>query len=566
MASIEILIVYMKKINIISLFLLAGVFSCSPNFDDETIAMIGRQKISKSLFHKQIPETYFNSLEDSFKVEKVKGFLMDLLIEIDIKNLELENNSEIIKEMDLWSKRTLSGIMFDKKILNKLFPEDSLKNVYNNFKKLRNVSVIVIPYVKTKTEKIPDKNMASKIADDIYNRAKFKNFEDLQLLYSKVGGFRDESKSYWAQLFAGIQSVDRELWKYQVGQVTKPIDDGQAFRIIRINSEKENKEVPAYEFYKDELIKQVVTLWKKPLQEYFLFHTDSLLKDAQYYIDPNKVNVFSRELSTLIRGNNIINALKELEYDEKIGRYRDSFIDKNWFLKEFKEQENIFAHQLADVNKANGFIKGFISSKVNYDTAIKMGLQNSPFYIDKLKNELNIRLKNYYDINIFLKGLKLSEAEMRDYYDKNRKNFSVPPKIYAQSIWFNNYDIAKNQFKKIKKSSHAFDELFLSINNKRNKNRGTTKNFISSSSKNDPYNVLFEMENGSISDLISRGNKYYIIKVIEKIGPQLRSFEESRPQIYMRLSKKNKPKNYKIATDRLLKKFNVRINESLISS
>lgn len=543
-----------------------GSFSCTASYDNETIAVIGRQKVSKVLFHKQIPEVRFNALSDSLKVEKVEEFLKDLLIERDIQKLELENNSEIVKEMNLWSKRTLSGLMFDKKILNKLFPGDSLKNIYNNFKKLRNVSVIVIPYIKTRTEKIPDKNMASKIADDIYNRSKIENFEDLQLLFSKVGGFRDESKSYWAQLFAGIQSVDRELWKYQVGQVTKPIDDGQAFRIIKINFEKENKEVPEYEFYKDELIKQVVTLWKKPLQEYFLFHTDSLLKDAQYFIDPNKVNIFSRKLNTIIKGNNILDALKELEYDEKIGRYRDSFIDKEWFLKELKKQENIFAHQLADIDKANGFIKGFISSKVNYDTAIKMGLQNSPLYIDKFKNELNIRLKNFYDLNIFLKGLKLSEAEMVEYYDKNRKDFSVPPKIYAKSIWFNNYDIAMNQFKKIKKFSYSFDELFSSMDSKRNKNRGTMKNFISPTSKNDPYNVLFELENGSISDLMSRGNKYYIIKVIEKIGPQLRSFEEVKSQIYMRLSKKNKIKNYKIATDRLLKKFNVRINENLISS
>lgn len=556
----------MTKLFSLILLIMFGSFSCTASYDNDTVAIIGRQKISKVLFHKQVPEVRFNSLSDSLKVEKVEEFLKDLLIERDIQKLGIENNSEIVKEMNLWSKRTLSGLMFDKKILNKLFPEDSLKSIYNNFKKLRNVSAIVIPYIKTRTEKIPNKNMASKIADDIYNRSKIENFEDLQLLFTKVGGFRNESKSYWAQLFAGIQSVDRELWKYQVGQVTKPIDDGQAFRIIKINSEKVNKEVPEYEFYKDELIKQVVTLWKKPLQEYFLFHTDSLLKDAQYFIDTNKVNIFSRKLNMLIKGDNILNALKELEYDEKIGRYRDSFIDKKWFLKEFKKQENIFAHQLADIDKANGFIKGFIRSKVNYDTAIKMGLQNSPLYIDKFKKELNIRVKNFYNLNIFLKGLKLSEAEMVDYYKKNTKDFSVPPKIYAQSIWFNNYDIAMDQFKKIKKSRYFFDELFSSMDNKRNKNGGTMKDFISPTSKNDPYNILFELENGSISDLISRGNKYYIIKVIEKIGPQLRSFEEVRSQIYMRLSKKNKIKNYKIATDRLLKKFNVRINENLISS
>ena len=41
--------------------------------------------------------------------------------------MRIQNNHEIKKEMKLWSKRTLAGLLFDKKILNKVFPEDSLK-------------------------------------------------------------------------------------------------------------------------------------------------------------------------------------------------------------------------------------------------------------------------------------------------------------------------------------------------------------------------------------------------------------------------------------------------------
>ena len=122
----------MTKLFSLMILIMFGSFSCTASYDNETIAKIGRQKISKVLFHKQIPEVRFNSLSDSLKVEKVEEFLKDLLIDRDIQKLELENNSEIVKEMNLWSKRTLSGLMFDKKILNKLFPGDSLKNIYNN--------------------------------------------------------------------------------------------------------------------------------------------------------------------------------------------------------------------------------------------------------------------------------------------------------------------------------------------------------------------------------------------------------------------------------------------------
>ena len=59
---------------------------------------------------------------------------------------------------------------------------------------------------------------------------------------------------------------------------------------------------------KDVLIKEVVDLWKKPLQEYFIFYTDSLLNDAQFYIDQNKVKELAKSLQSIIQNNNIISA------------------------------------------------------------------------------------------------------------------------------------------------------------------------------------------------------------------------------------------------------------------
>ena len=81
----------MIKLLSLILLLMFGSFSCTVSYDDETIAMIGRQKISKVLFHKQIPEVRFNALSDSLKVETVEDFLKDLLIKRDIQKLGIEN-------------------------------------------------------------------------------------------------------------------------------------------------------------------------------------------------------------------------------------------------------------------------------------------------------------------------------------------------------------------------------------------------------------------------------------------------------------------------------------------
>ena len=551
---------------IIIFIYLFGLFGCSSSFDDDTIAVIGNQKISKSSFHKYMPQVRFSNLTDSLKIEKTKEFLTDILKEKDIEKMRIQNNHEIKKEMKLWSKRTLAGLLFDKKILNKVFPEDSLKKIYQHYKMERNISVIVIPYIKTKTIKVPDKKEAYGIANDIYNRSKIEDFEFLQRIFSKVEGNPNDRLSHWTKLFSGIKAVDRELWKYDVGQVTKPIDDGQSFRIIKINNEKEDTKLPDYKYQKDFLIKQVVELWKKPLQDYFVHYTDSLLNESDFYIDKNALLNFSNELKNNIIGQDIITAIKKTKYKKNIGRYDDSYLTREWFINELSEEENLFGYQLADPQMAYGFIKGLISSKLNHNSALKMGIQNSPLYLEKYEDELRTRIRNFYDFNIFKKGLEVKEEEILAYYNQNKTDFSVSPKILTQLLWFNEFDLAQNHYKKIINDKDYFSDIHKYFKLEKSSSYGAEQKFIIPTSGSDPYNSLFSLENGSISKPFKRGNKFYIIKIIEKIESQIRSLNEVKPQILMRLSKINEKRNDKVARERLFKKFKVSINEDLILS
>ena len=545
---------------------LFGLFGCSSSFDDDTIAIIGNQKISKSSFHKYMPEARFNSLTDSLKIEKTKEFLTEILKEKDIEKMRIQNNHEIKKEMKLWSKRTLAGLLFDKKILNKVFPEDSLKKIYQHYKMERNISVIVIPYIKTKTIKVPDKKEAYGIANDIYNRSKIEDFEFLQRSFSKVEGNPNDKLSHWTKLFSGIKAVDRELWKYNVGQVTKPIDDGQSFRVIKINNEKEDTKLPDYKYQKDMLIRQVLELWKKPLQEYFIQYTDSLLNESGFYIDKSSLLNFSNELKNNIIGKDIISGIEKTNFKKNIGRYDKINLNREWFIKELKEEENLFGYQLADPKMAYGFIKGLISSKVNHNSALNMGMQNSPLYLERYEEELSTRIRNFYDLNIFKKGLEVKDQEMLAYYNQNKTDFSVSPKILSQLLWFNDVDQAQKHYKKIINHKDYFSDIYKYIKLQKSPKYGAEQKFIIPTSESDPYSSLFSLENGSISKPFKRGNKFYIIKIIEKIESQIRSFNEVKAQIFMRLSKMNKKRNDKVARDRLLKKFKVSINEDLILS
>ena len=133
-------------------------------------------------------------------------------------------------------------------------------------------------------------------------------------------------------------------------------------------------------------------------------------------------------------------------------------------------------------------------------------------------------------------------------------------------IYFDKKKDALSEYKKIGKNNFAFNDLYLSVKKRNNRKSGSKKTFISSTSFSDPYKKLFDLDNGSVSEPFLRGNKFYIIKVIEKIEAQIRPYEEVKSQIFMRLTKKLKRKNEVIARKRLLRKYNASVNEDLLQS
>ena len=213
---------------------------------------------------------------------------------------------------------------------------------------------------------------------------------------------------------------------------------------------------------------------------------------------------------------------------------------------------------------AYAFVKGLVISKVNYNNAKSMGLHNSPNFLEKYEEELNTRTNNFYELNVYKKGLEITDTKMQKYYNDNKKDFDVPPKILAKSLWFNEPDMAENFYKKMLSEENSFDKTFDFFRKNKNLLYGAEQKYVRPTSSGDPYKLLFDLENGEISQPFNRGNKSYIIKIIEKVNAQERSFNEVKAQILMRLSKLNEKQNNEIARERLLKKYKVLINENLI--
>lgn len=539
---------------------------CTPSIDDNTIAIIGRQKLPASTFHKQVPKNRFYSFDDSTRILKVENFLKEILIKKEIEKLQISKTTEIKDEMNLWSKKLVVGMLFNKMVVDKLFPENRLRKIYDNYIHERNISVILIPYTNNDNDNIPSRDQVSILAEKIYELSDTVDFNTLQKKYTKTPFRKGQKLGYWTQLFRGIKAVDRELWEYEVGDVCKPIDDGQSIRIIKVNDERIIDRMPPYKYYKDQLIRQVTELWKKPLLVEFGRYTQSLLDSAEFYIDDSRVVKFSEKLMLKTKNKDIIAGLKAMKYDVPIGKFGNIFIDRKWFINTFQEEPNVLAYQLLDRNLAGTFIKGLINTKVNYNAAIKMGIDKSPYYLEQYEDELEIRVRNYYNEIYYFAGLKITEEQLIDFYNKNKDDYIIPAKVLTKLIWFNSDKEAQKHYQQIIDKKLSFEELYEKLKFSQDRSIGAKKEFIDMGSLSDPFRGLFTLKNNEISIPFNRGKKYYIAQVLEQIPPQERSFNEVRLKIQMKLTTEMKEENEIKARKSLINRFNVILNQDLIYS
>jgi peptidyl-prolyl cis-trans isomerase C len=174
------------------------------------------------------------------------------------------------------------------------------------------------------------------------------------------------------------------------------------------------------------------------------------------------------------------------------------------------------------------------------------------------------RLKRYIIIRKYitekLKEKPVTEEEMKDYYEKNKKEFVIPEKRKASHIIVSDENKAKELLKKIKEGAD-FSQIAKENNIDGSKNKGGDLGWISKGYMIKEFEeVAFSLKKGEISDVIKTKFGYHIIKVEDIKPEEERNFEEVKESI----RKKIEEERIKQLEEDLKKKYNVKVNYEAI--
>jgi parvulin-like peptidyl-prolyl isomerase len=155
---------------------------------------------------------------------------------------------------------------------------------------------------------------------------------------------------------------------------------------------------------------------------------------------------------------------------------------------------------------------------------------------------------------------KIDEREALQYYEDHRSSFQIDQKVRARQIVVADGEEAIQILKRLKKGE-AFEKVAKEKSLGPEKVQGGDLGYFSPGEKPTEFNHVFNMEVGTVSEVIKSPYGYHIFKLEEKIEPRQVPFAEARLGILQALGQKKSEENYQKWFKSLKEKARVKINK-----
>jgi len=216
-------------------------------------------------------------------------------------------------------------------------------------------------------------------------------------------------------------------------------------------------------------------------------------------------------------------------------------------------------------------LQQLISKEIIFDNAKKSGILNSPEYKKEYKKLLS-RMKEELAIQVWQKKLadsiKISNKELRDYYNKNKAEFKEKESVHARHILVKTKAEAEKIISELKglhgeKLKEKFIELAKKDSTGPSGPRGGDLGYFAQGQMVPAFNSkVFSMKKGTITlTPVKTQFGYHVIYLEDKKPAMTKTFDEVKTFIAQRLKMEKFKKVFKQKMDALQKSAVVKLNQ-----
>lgn len=236
----------------------------------------------------------------------------------------------------------------------------------------------------------------------------------------------------------------------------------------------------------------------------------------------------------------------------QIGGEKIMLEDVNRMINDIPKQ-----YQAAALTHKDMFLESIINQKMLYKEAVSQGIDKDANVLKEIENTTrDILIREYLKREIEGK-VKVTEEDLKVYYEGNKDKFIEPEKVKVSHILVDSEADAKDILAKIQAGAD-FGALAKEKSKCPSKEKGGDLGLLAKGQTVPEFEgVAFSLSPGQVSDVVKTQFGYHIIKVIEKEPAKERSFEEVKDEAGQALLSLRQKETFESLLNELRQKNNV---------
>ncbi len=236
------------------------------------------------------------------------------------------------------------------------------------------------------------------------------------------------------------------------------------------------------------------------------------------------------------------------------------------FDREFSALPDYARQLFTDASGREKFLNEIVNKELLYKEAIKKGFDKSPDFNRKMEEFKKLTLvSEVFEKEIMAKA-RVSDQEIRDYYDKNKDSFVVATELRASHILVKTEEDARKVLERLKKGE-KFEAIAkaVSLDTSSAKNGGDVGFFKKGQMVPEFERAAASLKVGEISMPVKTQFGFHIIKLTDKKTGAPLEFEKVRDLISQKLSGEKQKEAFDAYITELKKTHTVDINKEALA-
>lgn len=256
--------------------------------------------------------------------------------------------------------------------------------------------------------------------------------------------------------------------------------------------------------------------------------------------------------------------------EEKIGPYLakvgDTVITQADFEREMKALPEFVQKMFEGSSGREKFLDELIKRELLYKEALKKGLDKDSEYLKKIEDFKKITLVGLLLQKEIESKVKVSDQDVKDYYEKNKERFAPVTQIRVSHILVKTEEEAKKILERLKKGGD-FAQIAkkYSIDTVSAKNGGDLGFLSKGQMLPEIEEVATRLKIGEISEPIKTKSGHEIIKVTDKKRGQVVELEKVKNLISQNLLAEKQKNVFDSYVEGLKKSYKIEINKEALS-